>query len=95
MSKFRKKEYIIAHLLVVGHISSFEAISKYRHTRLSTVIHELRHAGAAIRTVDERHVGGSHARYHVIDPSTIRNALSPKMLINVDTLMSAANDPDY
>ena len=95
MKKFKKKEYIICHLLTVGHISSFEAISKYRHTRLSTVIHELRTAGAAIRTVDEPHVGGTHARYHVIDKQTVLNTLTPEMLINVDLLMNAVNDPEY
>ena len=95
MKKFLKKEYVISHLLLVGHISSFEAITKYRHTRLSTVIYELRNAGAAIRTVDEPHVGGTHARYHVIDRNTVLNTLTPRMLKNVEFLMSAANDPKY
>ena len=51
MKKYLKKEYIIAHLLKIGNISSWEAFNKYHHTRLAAVIHKLRHAGAAIKTV--------------------------------------------
>ncbi|MFC3679095.1 winged helix domain-containing protein [Bacterioplanoides pacificum] len=95
MKSFSKKEYVIAHLLAAGHISSWQAINNYQHARLSTVIHELRNAGAAIKTVDEPHVGGTHARYHVIDQSTVLNTLTPRMRENVEFLMKAANDPNF
>lgn len=95
MKTFSKKEYVIAHLLAAGHISSWQAINIYQHTRLSTVIHELRTAGAAIRTADEPHVGGTHARYHVIDQATVLNTLTPRLRENVEFLMKAANDPNF
>jgi hypothetical protein len=95
MNKFLKKEYIIAHLLKAGHITSWQAIEKYQHTRLSAVIYDLRHAGAAIKTIEEPHFGGTHARYCVIDSETVINTLAPKMRKNVEFLMKAANDPEY
>jgi hypothetical protein len=95
MKKYLKKEYIIAHLLKIGHISSWEAFNKYQHTRLSAMIYDLRQAGAAIKTVEEHHCCLSHARYIVIDRETVINTLAPKMRKNVEFLMKAANDPEY
>ena len=40
-------------------------------------------------------IGGTHARYHVIDKQTVLNTLTPEMLTNVDLLMNAVNDPEY
>ena len=95
MKRFTKKEHIIVHLIQRGQISSWEAIASYRHTRLSTVIHELRRAGASIKTVDEPHVGGTHARYLVLDRDSVLNTLTPPMRERIEFLMTSANDGTY
>ncbi|WP_276679587.1 helix-turn-helix domain-containing protein [Thalassolituus oleivorans] len=96
MAKYTKKELIIAHLIIVGHISSWQAFLAFRHTRLSALIYDLRQAGVSIRTAEERHAGGIHARYYVEDnvnnKTAILNALNPRMRSNVEYLMQTASD---
>ena|SRR5690606_29460910 len=95
MKKQPKKNYVIAHLLVRGNISSWEAITAFRHTRLAQVIHELREDGAKIETLDEKHEGGTHARYILIDRKTLVKALPKMTRKNIQMLLQAANDPDF
>ena len=43
MKKKSKKALILIHLQMHGSITSWEAIEKFRSTRLSAIIHTLRH----------------------------------------------------
>lgn len=95
MKKQPKKNYVIAHLLVRGNISSWEAITAFRHTRLAHVIHELREDGARIETLDEKHEGGTHARYILVDRKTLIKALPQSVRKSIKELLKAANDPDF
>jgi len=46
-----KNDLVIKHLKTKGHITSWEAIQKYRATRLADIIFQLRSKGMAINTV--------------------------------------------
>ncbi|MBE0483353.1 MAG: hypothetical protein IBX52_07610 [Bacterioplanes sp.] len=95
MSKQPKQNYVIAHLLVRGSITSWEAITAFRHTRLAHIIYELRNGGANIKTIDEIHHGGKHARYILVNRQTLLDALSPKNKKDICDLLKAANDPNF
>ena len=43
MRKKSKKDLVLIHLQMHGSITSWEAIEKFRATRLSAIIHTLRH----------------------------------------------------
>jgi hypothetical protein len=46
-----KNDLVTKHLKTRGHITSWEAIQKYRATRLADIIFQLRSKGMAINTV--------------------------------------------
>lgn len=54
---------VLAHLEQYGSISPLEAMRKYMIHRLAARVLELRKLGWPIETVNEKHEGGTHARY--------------------------------
>ena len=50
--KTNKTEKVLEHLQTYGCITSWEAIEKYKATRLSDIIYRLRNRGIKIQTVD-------------------------------------------
>lgn len=65
MSK-NQADTILEHLMVHGSITSWEAIQKYRITRLSAVIYDLKKMGYRIRTDFESNEETHWARYTLI-----------------------------
>lgn len=59
------REKVINHLKEYGSITSWEAITKYRATRLSDIIFVLRSQGYDIETLSEKNTDGrgTHAKY--------------------------------
>lgn len=60
-----KYEKVLEHLKKHGSITSWEAITKYRATRLSDIIFRLRKEGHIIETLPEKNTdgAGTHAKY--------------------------------
>lgn len=50
--KTNKTEKVLEHLRTYGNITSLEAIDKYKATRLSAIIFNLRKRGLKIQTID-------------------------------------------
>jgi len=65
MGKKSKKDLILIHLQMHGSITSWEAIQKFRATRLSAVIHTLRDEGHNITSTPEQNKesGTNYSRY--------------------------------
>lgn len=54
---------LLAHLEKYGSITPREAMQGYLIYRLAARIKDLREMGYAIETINEKHDGGTHARY--------------------------------
>ena len=66
-NSFKKKtSAIIAHLIEHGSITSWEAIKRYRATRLSAIIFNLKKKGFVFKTVTEKNNKSWYARYHYL-----------------------------
>ena len=65
MAKKSKKDLVLIHLQMHGNITSWEAIEKFRATRLSAIIHTLRDEGHNITSTPEfnKESGTNYARY--------------------------------
>lgn len=63
--KKTQKEKVLEHLLDVGSITVAEAISLWSSWRLPATIGELIKEGVKIKTINEPHPGGYHARYEL------------------------------
>jgi ribosomal protein S8 len=50
--KQNKTQMVLSHLQTYGYITSWEAIEKYKATRLSDIIYRLRNRGIKIQTID-------------------------------------------
>lgn len=61
---------ILRHLRVHGSITPLEALQEYGCMRLAARVMELKAMGESIRTLDERHDGGTHAKY-VLDQADL------------------------
>lgn len=59
-----KTKMVSNHLVSVGSITSWEAIQKFRATRLSAIIFNLKKAGFIITTTNEGNGQSTYARYH-------------------------------
>jgi vancomycin resistance protein YoaR len=59
-----KTKMVSNHLVSVGSITSWEAIQKFRATRLSSIIFNLKKAGFIITTTNEVNGKSTFARYH-------------------------------
>jgi hypothetical protein len=59
-----KTKMVSNHLISVGSITSWEAIQKFRATRLSSIIFNLKKAGFIITTTNEVNGKSTFARYH-------------------------------
>lgn len=59
-----KSKMVSNHLVSVGSITSWEAIKKFRATRLSSIIYNLKKAGFIITTTNEVNGKSTFARYH-------------------------------
>jgi hypothetical protein len=67
--EFRKKtkqDKVLQHLKEKGTITSWEAIQKYRVTRLSAIIYNLKDKGHVIRTHNKSTEDGTFAEYELI-----------------------------
>lgn len=62
----KKTDAVKAHLLKHGSITSWEAIKKYRATRLSAIIYNLKKKGFVFRTVLEKNNKSYYARYYFL-----------------------------
>lgn len=60
-----KNQKVLDHLIKHGSITSWEAITNYRATRLSDIIYRLRERGYDIDTVAVKNTDGrgTHAKY--------------------------------
>jgi len=65
--KATKTSLIKGHLISKGSITSWEAITLYRATRLSAIIFNLKDRGMDIRSIREIDNGVSFARYKLIN----------------------------
>lgn len=74
--KTTQPEAVLGHLVSKGNISSMEAISLFKVTRLSAVIHTLKKAGISIETQPEPHSGGQHARYFLLSTEVATSHLT-------------------
>jgi formamidopyrimidine-DNA glycosylase len=65
MKKKSKQEMVLIHLQMYGKITSWEAINKFRATRLSAIIFNLRNKGHIITSVNKRNenTGTVYAEY--------------------------------
>lgn len=59
-----KSKMVANHLVSVGSITSWEAIQKFRATRLSSIIFNLKKSGFIITTTNEGNGQATFARYH-------------------------------
>lgn len=59
-----KSKMVANHLVSVGSITSWEAINKFRATRLSSIIYNLKKSGFIITTTNETNGKATFARYH-------------------------------
>lgn len=66
MSKQSKKSKILNHLKTYGSITSWEAIEKYRATRLSAIIKNLRNEGYHIDTIMKSNGETRYALYVLV-----------------------------
>lgn len=62
-----KMKMVSNHLVKHGSITSWEAINKFRATRLSAIIFILKERGWLFRTVLELHKKSRFARYHLLN----------------------------
>lgn len=66
-NSFKKKtDAVKAHLYNHGSITSWEAIKKYRATRLSAIIYNLKKKGFVFKTVLEKNNKSYYARYYFL-----------------------------
>lgn len=54
MKKKTKQDLILIHLQMYGKITAWEAIGKFRATRLSAIIYNLKKEGHLISTINKR-----------------------------------------
>lgn len=66
MPKITKKELVLAYLVKYRSITPAEAQNACSHWRLSAVIREFRVLGIPIKTHEEPHENGFHARYELL-----------------------------
>ena len=71
MDKQNQKTTVLNHLKKHGSISSWQAISKYRITRLAAVILLLRKDGHSIKSVKRIRNGKNWVDYHY-EPKTVQ-----------------------
>jgi hypothetical protein len=67
MIKQSKKSKILNHLKTYRSITSWEAIGKYRATRLSAIIKDLRNEGYHIDTIMQSNGETRYAMYVLVD----------------------------
>lgn len=65
--KKTQKEKVLEHLLKVGSMTVADAISLWYSWRLPATIGELKDEGVQIKSINEPHPGGYHARYILKD----------------------------
>lgn len=83
-----KTDLILKHLQEHKTITSWEAITKYRATRLAAIIHTLRQRGYCIETehIYKDNADGepvNYARYILVDPSEIMDTNCTQVQIAV------------
>jgi hypothetical protein len=59
-----KTQKVARHLVTKKQITSWDAITKYKATRLSSIIFNLKKRGFIIQSVSEQNGNSSYVRYH-------------------------------
>lgn len=64
---------VLNHLKKYGNISSWEAITLYKATRLSAIIYDLKEKGYEFKTITEENdeTGSRYARYYLISQKDV------------------------
>tara|TARA_Y100001973_G_C5205784_1_gene341473 strand:+ start:2067 stop:2303 length:237 start_codon:yes stop_codon:yes gene_type:complete len=65
--KKSKSAKVLEHLYKYGYITTWQAITKYRATRLSAIIFNFRQKGYQIESIEKEGKEGRYVEYHLLE----------------------------
>tara|TARA_R100001510_G_scaffold42216_1_gene38609 strand:- start:1744 stop:1968 length:225 start_codon:yes stop_codon:yes gene_type:complete len=74
MKKKSKTQKVLEHLYKFGSITTWEAITRYRATRLSAIIFNFRKKGYDIESIERKGRDGYFVEYQLMEKRTKKSA---------------------